>query len=152
MKNCSKCKIDKEVVEFSKDNKSKDSLHSYCKTCKTTNTKSYYLNNLDKERKRGITKYSNNREYYQQKSIDYNHANTNKRRTWKTKRRADEVGATLKGFDDELLEIYKNRPDDYHVDYIVPLRGKNVCSLHVPWNLQYLTLEENLKKSNKLFV
>ena len=52
----------------------------------------------------------------------------------------------------EISKFYKNCPIGYQVDHIIPLCSKIVCGLHVPWNLQYLTPVENLKKGNKLIL
>ena len=65
-------------------------------------------------------------------------------------RRAKELKATPAWSNrDKIKEIYKNCPTGYHVDHEIPLQGKLVCGLHVEGNLQYLTAENNLKKSNK---
>lgn len=66
------------------------------------------------------------------------------------RRRATKLQRTVPWVDKwKIKQIYLNCPEGMHVDHIVPLRGKNVSGLHVPWNLQYLTPEENMKKGNR---
>ena len=48
-----------------------------------------------------------------------------------------------------IFEIIANRPDNWHVDHIVPLQGETVSGLHLPENLQYLPKSVNCMKGNR---
>jgi hypothetical protein len=83
-------------------------------------------------------------------------ANTAKRRA--LKRNATPTWLTKRHFMDFKL-IYKLAKltekatgIKYEVDHIVPLAGKDVCGLHVPWNLQHLPAKENIIKGNKVTI
>lgn len=77
-----------------------------------------------------------------------------------SRRRAAKANAQPAWLTDEqkkqIVAVYSHARDCelvsgevYHVDHIVPLQGKDVCGLHVPWNLQVLPSDINLSKSNK---
>jgi hypothetical protein len=64
---------------------------------------------------------------------------------WLTK----EQKAEIRQFYTEAQRLIKETGRRFEVDHIEPIQGEDVCGLNVPWNLQILLKEENLKKSNK---
>lgn len=109
----------------------KDSILNACKE--------YYAKNKEQIRSRF-------KEYYK----DYSKNNRGKCNSRLAKYRASKLQATPIWSDlVKIKEIYMKCPKGYEVDHIIPLRGKHVCGLHVPSNLQYLLKSENRAKGNK---
>jgi hypothetical protein len=63
---------------------------------------------------------------------------------WLTKQQIKEIA----GFYAEAIRLSEVTGIKHHVDHIVPLRGRAVSGLHVPWNLQVITAAENQRKHN----
>ena len=114
--------------------------------------------NKERDSKNSALHHENNKEW-----INFRHKVVNLAFPWRNsarsrKRDADRVKATPVWSDTKAINfIYKQCEETsketgvkHHVDHIVPLRGKTVCGLHVPWNLQVIPAIENMKKHTKL--
>jgi hypothetical protein len=114
-----------------------------------------YYTALNKERMAEIKRKSaaNNRERRREswkKWYHKNEENKTKKRIKNQFEKAEKLKRIPSWSDrDAIAEFYRNCPEGYHVDHIIPLRGKTVSGLHVLENLQYLLAEDNLRKSNK---
>lgn len=113
--------------------------------------RSYRIKNRDTIKLKLKEYYNLNREKIISQVCQYQKDNKGKINAKIAKRNALKLSATPKWVDTKELEkIYERCPEGMEVDHIVPLQGKDVRGLHVPWNLQYLTRSENASKSNKV--
>jgi hypothetical protein len=110
--------------------------------------------------KRAAEWYANNTARAKVAQRQYRDNNPEKMRHLSAKARADKFWRTPAWLTDEdrwlIEEVYDlavQRNDctgiEWHVDHIVPLRGKYVSGLHVPDNLQVIPAKDNLRKSNR---
>jgi hypothetical protein len=163
-KNCNKCHLFK--AEFHKDSSKKDGYCTICADCKRLNAKSWTKENAERNRNSSRLWYAANkscprvRQRMSDASKKWAKDNSDRRTANEAKRRSRKLNATppwLTG--DHFAHIQRTYKlcrviseetgQKYHVDHIVPLQGKNVCGLHVPWNLRVIPAKLNLEKSNK---
>lgn len=76
----------------------------------------------------------------------YRTSKLNRTPVWLSKEQLNEIEQFYK----KAEIVTKQTGIKHHVDHIVPLQGKDVSGLHVPWNLQVIPATENLKKRNKI--
>ena len=120
-KSCSKCCSIYDLSDFYTNASNYDGFADHCKSC----SKSLRVLSYEKDPFKELE------------------ANTLRRRLRDSKQTPSWANK------EKILEIYRNRPKGMHVDHIIPLNGKYVSGLHIEYNLQYLSSEENLAKGNK---
>ena len=172
---CLKCKDEKPFDEFYVKRDRPRGYQSYCKVCarKRTNQhraenqktlqekqREYYKNNSEKRVASVLKARKNHWDKFVEYKKQYTHKNLEKVRAWDAAKRANRLQRTPMWLSvdqkKEIENFYWLAKDlevisgqSYHVDHIVPLSGKTVCGLHVPWNLQVLPADVNCRKSNK---
>lgn len=158
MKKCTKCNDIKSYENFYKHSRYLDGYGSYCKDCYSKYQKHYKVLNRNKIRERKKNWAKNNPEKvkrYDKKYLENNRAKIN---TYNAKRRSEKLFASVNISNDKHLinELYQDANDcqwlselKLEVDHIIPLKHEKVCGLHVSWNLQLLTREDNAIKKNK---
>lgn len=124
---------------------------------KRQRSRQYHANNVDKRKLYDKERYPKEKGQRIERASEWNRNNQHRRVHLIAARRAAQHLASpawlTKTQKDRIKDFYLLRAAygrDFEVDHIVPIKGKNVCGLHVPWNLQVLTVIENNRKSNQL--
>lgn len=134
-----------------------------CTACSRRRTREDYDRHVDIRRERGRAGYwknpergrensrawsARNRDVSRVNSREWAKKNPDQVRHHFMKRHATKLRAMLPGHEVEIKEIYRTCPDGFQVDHEVPLQGRLVCGLHVPWNLKHLSEPDNKAKGN----
>jgi len=130
VKRCRKCDEFKPTDQFNKDKYTPDGLKLYCKPCDRGYVSNWGKNNPAKR-----------------------NAKDARQRGARLKRRPKWIKDFFKEEVDEFYvmakELEKIFPWKQHVDHMIPMQGKLVSGLEVPWNLQILSEKANLEKGNR---
>lgn len=154
MKVCCTCKIEKEEELFHKNKPS-------CKTCRQSERKkSYekrksenYAELLDYNRQWVLDNPDKNKEHkkrWNQANVDKCRITCNKRYSYAKQARPEWAN---KFFIEEAYHLAQIRSklfqERWEVDHVIPIKGKDVCGLHVENNLQVIPRSINASKQNR---
>lgn len=133
---CGKCKLDKTLSEFNKDNSKKDGLKTMCRECQKSCRKDQYL----------TQKYSSIKSHVQKSNLRE-----------KSLKKVDEMikSRNVIGMNDDELIGYKHILESaiMEMDYIVNMKRNDIISISVTSDIDFhddvdgKMFEQNLKQS-----
>jgi len=157
---CSKCNVMKLASDFYVDQSKKSGFKSSCKSCQPKKVTNYPPKNLEKYKESRAEYYAKNSEKIKARIAANRIKNLDKDREKSARKYAEKLQRTIplnQIQKSAIKNIYsfadwvsKKTGERHHVDHIVPLKGKNMSGLHVPWNLRVISQKENLMKKNKV--
>lgn len=171
---CYKCGLDKELPMFSKDKTRAGGLSGICRDCRTskyrqdksrikTVSDAWYRSNAERKKKTSQEWRIANQDRMRFLVSAWSSTNQAKRNMNSAKYRKAVRRATPPWLTDADIQwilwyykqakyIEKSTGIPHSVDHIMPLQGKEVWGLHVPWNLQVIPAVENSRKGNRIYV
>lgn len=150
MKKCNVCEQTKTFTEFHKSPTSKDGFKHLCGPCNIQQNKDWRAKNPERLAKSQAKYRQKNQSHLSSYYRGWKAKNWPSLKAYIAARKSRVKKQTPPWVSIEVLRgIYLGCPKGFHVDHIVPINGRGVSGLHVPWNLQYLPAIENLRKSNK---
>jgi hypothetical protein len=136
---------------------------SFCKIAakKAANSAAWAKANPQKDAANRLKWYKANKEKVAADGAAWRKANPDKNAAKAASRRARKFNATPAWLSDAQVteiqdfyilakELQWLSEEPLEVDHIIPLQGKSVCGLHVPWNLQILPQSINSSKGNRV--
>lgn len=153
MKTCSRCGLTKLLTEFSRHKGCQNGIYSHCKACVRLAANAYYHANKEKAQAATRAWKAGNADRDRETRRQWARENQGRRRATEARRKASRRGATPPWVNHaEINAIYVDAAKmGLTVDHIHPLQHPRLCGLHVPWNLQKLSMSENARKGNRTF-
>ena len=163
MKICTKCKTEKELSEYYKEQNKPDGLQNHCKSCDNNRKKIWNLKNPIRAKEHATKaelnrRGSERRKNYIKELRKLPHVKATRNVNY-AKRRAAKIHRTpkwltehdhkvIKAFYSVAQMLTRVNKEEWHVDHDIPLQGKLVSGLHVPKNLKLMRGIENETKRN----
>lgn len=153
MKTCLVCQVPKSLDNFRPHAKGRNGLHPWCNKCVASyNSQRYFSGQVpDKYIRKSAAPLIDFTPPRKDKTAvkDATPGFRRAEQVWYKLIKQNRVPPWLKF--EQVLPMYEMAAmtSSHVVDHIVPLCGKKVSGLHVPWNLQLLTPSENSKKGAK---